>query len=103
VLYALGGYRPRLLFAAIDSVADHPYNTYRQAGLPPGPIGAPGHAALEAALYPAEEPYLYFVARMDGSHVFTRTLAEHNRAVAESRRQQAPAGRENATTGGSGR
>lgn len=99
VLYALGGYRPRLLFAAIDSVADHPYNTYRQAGLPPGPIGAPGHAALEAALYPAEEPYLYFVARVNGSHVFTRTLAEHNRAVAESRREQAQARREKAITG----
>lgn len=91
VLYALGGPRPRLLFAAIDSVADNPYNTYRQPGLPPGPIGAPGEAALEAALHPAEEPFLYFVARMDGSHVFTRTLAEHNRAVAESRREQAQA------------
>jgi UPF0755 protein len=91
VLYALGGPRPRLLFAAIDSVADSPYNTYRQPGLPPGPIGAPGDAAIEAALHPASEPYLYFVARMDGSHVFTQTLTEHNRAVAESRREQAQA------------
>ncbi len=88
VLYALGGPRPRLLFAAIDSVADNPYNTYTQRGLPPGPIGAPGDAALEAALHPAETQYMYFVAQTDGSHVFSRTLAEHNRAVAEYRRQQ---------------
>jgi len=103
VLYALGGPRPRLLFAAIDSVADNPYNTYRQPGLPPGPIGAPGEAALEAALHPAAEPYLYFVARLDGTHVFTRTLAEHNRAVAESRREQAQARQGSPTGSGSDR
>lgn len=94
VLYALGGYRERLLFAAIDSVADSPYNTYRKAGLPPGPIGAPGEEALHATLYPAAEPYLYFVARADGSHVFSRTLAEHNRAVAAARRERSEAARE---------
>jgi len=88
VLYALGGPRERLLFAAIDSVADNPYNTYRNPGLPPGPIGAPGEAAIDAALEPAEEGYLYFVAWPDGSHVFTRTLAEHNRAIAQSRRER---------------
>jgi len=87
VLYALGGRRERLLFAAIDSVADHPYNTYSQRGLPPGAIGAPGDDAIEAALYPADTDFMYFVARPDGSHVFTRTLAEHNREAAESRRQ----------------
>ena len=86
VLYALGGPRERLLYAAIDSVAENPYNTYSQPGLPPGPIGAPGEAALEAALHPAEEEFLFFVARPDGSHVFTSTLAEHNRAKAASRR-----------------
>lgn len=86
VLYALGGPRERLLYAAIDSVADDPYNTYTQPGLPPGPIGAPGDAALEAALYPEDSSYLYFVARPDGSHVFTRSLAEHNRAKAAARR-----------------
>lgn len=85
VLYALGGPRDRLLFAAIDSVADNPYNTYTQGGLPPGPIGAPGELAISAALEP-EGDYLFFVARPDGSHVFTRSLADHNRAVAESRR-----------------
>lgn len=89
VLYALGGPRPRLLFAAIDSVADSPYNTYTQAGLPPGPIGSPGEAAIDATLNPADEAFLYFVARPDGSHVFSRTLSEHNRAVAESRRERA--------------
>lgn len=85
VLYALGGPRERLLYAAIDSVEHDPYNTYTQAGLPPGPIGAPGARAIDAALAP-EGDYLYFVARPDGSHVFTRSLAEHNRAKAESQR-----------------
>ncbi len=92
VLYALGGHRPRLLYAAMDSVADHPYNTYTQGGLPPGPIGAPGAAALDAALHPAEVDYLYFVANADGSHTFSRTLSEHNRAVTRARREAAGAG-----------
>jgi len=82
VLYALGGYRTRLLYAAMDSVADHPYNTYTQPGLPPGPIGAPGERALEATLHPAQTDFYYFVARTDGTHVFSRTLGEHNRNVA---------------------
>jgi len=85
VLYALGGYRARLLYAAIDSVADSPYNTYRQGGLPPGPIGAPGEAAIDAALHPTGD-YLFFVARPDGTHVFTHSLAEHNQARADIRR-----------------
>jgi UPF0755 protein len=85
VLYALGGPRERLLYAAIDSVQDNPYNTYTQPGLPPGPIGSPGEAALDATLHPADEGYMYFVARPDGTHVFTRTLDEHNRAKADSR------------------
>jgi UPF0755 protein len=84
VLYALGGYRERLLYAAIDSVADNPYNTYRQSGLPPGPIGAPGEAAIDAALHPTDD-FLFFVARPDGTHVFTRSLAEHNQARADIR------------------
>lgn len=89
VLYALGGPRDRLLFAAIDSVADNPYNTYTQPGLPPGPIGSPGRRALEAALNPSESDYMFFVAGPDGGHVFSRTLAEHNRAVAEYRQRRA--------------
>jgi UPF0755 protein len=86
VLYALGGHRSRLLYAAMDSVADHPYNTYTRPGLPPGPIGAPGPAALEATLDPADVEYMFFVAVPGGRHVFSRTLSEHNRAVAEARR-----------------
>ncbi len=86
VMYALGGPpRQRLLIAAIDSVAASPYNTYTHPGLPPGPIDAPGEKALHAALYPADVDYLYFVARPDGFHVFTRTLAAHERAKAETR------------------
>ncbi|MEE8147718.1 MAG: endolytic transglycosylase MltG [Longimicrobiales bacterium] len=93
VLYALGGRRARLLYAAIDSVADNPYNTYTHRGLPPGPIAAPGEAAIHAALNPAEESYLYFVARPDGSHIFTNSLEEHNRAreVAGNERRAADA------------
>ncbi len=85
VLYALGGGRNRLLYAAMDSVADHPYNTYTHPGLPPGPIGAPGLAAIEGTLRPADTDFFYFVARTDGTHIFSRTLAEHNRAVAQIR------------------
>ena len=64
-----------------DLSLDSPYNTYRYPGLPPGPIAAPGKASLEAALMPADVPYLYFVSRNDGSHVFARTLEEHNANV----------------------
>jgi len=58
-----------------------PYNTYRIQGLPPGPIANPGEAALRSVLYPADTEYLFFVSRNDGSHQFSKTLAEHNRAV----------------------
>jgi UPF0755 protein len=58
-----------------------PYNTYRIAGLPPGPIASPGADALRATAFPAEADYLFFVARGDGTHVFSKTLREHNRAV----------------------
>lgn len=60
---------------------DDPYNTYRYPGLPPGPINCPGRLALRAALAPAETDFLYFVATPSGGHTFSRTLAEHNRAV----------------------
>lgn len=64
-----------------DLQTNHPYNTYIQNGLPPGPIASPGEAALKAALYPARVSYLYFVAKNDGTHYFSRTLAEHQQAV----------------------
>jgi UPF0755 protein len=66
-----------------DLQFDSPYNTYRYPGLPPGPIAAPGRASLEAVAKPADVDYLYFVSRNDGSHVFARTLDEHNRNVRE--------------------
>ena len=62
---------------------DSPYNTYVHAGLPPGPIAAPGATDLRAALQPADVSHLYFVSRNDGSHVFADTLREHNRNVRE--------------------
>ena len=64
-----------------DLDVDSPYNTYRHAGLPPGPIGNPGRESLQAVLQPAKVADLYFVSRNDGSHEFSQTLAEHERAV----------------------
>ncbi len=69
----------------------NPYNTYVNRGLPPGPITNPGVASLEAAVSPADAKYLYFVSRNDGSHVFSATLGDHNRAVAAYRKAQSAA------------
>ena len=66
-----------------DLAFDSPYNTYKYAGLPPGPIAAPGRGALEAVGRPADVDYLYFVSRNDGSHDFSRTYEEHRRKVQE--------------------
>ncbi|MBE0625020.1 MAG: endolytic transglycosylase MltG [Burkholderiales bacterium] len=71
-----------------DLRADTPHNTYTRAGLPPTPIAMPGLAALQAALNPADTNALYFVARGDGSSEFSRTLAEHERAVSRYQRQK---------------
>jgi UPF0755 protein len=84
VIYALeraGKYTGNL--TREDLQFDSPYNTYRYAGLPPGPIANPGRASIEAASAPEDVPYLYFVSRNDGSHVFSATLDEHNRNVFE--------------------
>lgn len=93
-----------------DLALASPYNTYKYPGLPPGPIASPGKASLEAALEPADVPYLYFVSRNDGTHVFAKTLAEHARNVqkfqvayfrakrAEEARSGSKAGRELTST-----
>lgn len=78
VQYALGEVKPVLLYKDLE--IDSPYNTYKNQGLPPTPIAAPGKASLEAALYPTESDYLFFLAKPDGSHYFSKTLAEHNAA-----------------------
>ncbi len=70
-----------------DLAIDSPYNTYLYPGLPPGPICSPGLQSLRAAAAPADVPYLYFVSRNDGSHVFAATLREHNRNVEEWQRR----------------
>lgn len=89
VQYALGTHRERLLYSDIRKVEDNPYNTYENRGLPPGPIGSPSMLAIDATLRPATTKYLYFVARPDGSHIFTTSLTEHNRAKAQIRRERA--------------
>jgi len=82
VQFALGERRARILFRDLE--VDHPYNTYRIDGLPPGPICSPGAAAIHAALFPYETEYLFYVLKPGGSraHNFSRTLAEHNRYAA---------------------
>ena len=67
--------KPKVLYSDLEN--DSPYNTYRRAGLPPAPICNPGLKSIEAVLHPAKVDYLYYVARKDGSHVFSRTLKEH--------------------------
>jgi len=85
---ATGSRKPRLLLK--DYGFKSPYNTYLNTGLPPGPVNSPGRASIEAALYPAPVPYLFFVAAGDGHHVFTRTYGEHLRAIAKIRRARGP-------------
>ena len=83
-----GHYRGVIHRSELDST--NPYNTYRHAGLPPGPIANPGALSLKAALAPAQTDYLFFVAKADGSggHHFSRTMAEHGQAVQEYRHAQ---------------
>jgi UPF0755 protein len=87
VIYAeqlAGTYKGSLHHA--DMSVKSPYNTYRFAGLPPGPIANPGRSALEAAMHPDATKFLYFVSDGNGHHCFAASLAEHNRNVAAYRR-----------------
>ncbi len=85
VQYALGGHRQRVLYRDLE--VDSPYNTYRNVGLPPGPIASPGEAAIEATLYPDSVPYLYFFAIGEGGrHTFSETYQEHLRKRRELNR-----------------
>jgi UPF0755 protein len=85
VQYALGKHVERVLYR--DLAIDSKYNTYKYPGLPPGPIASPGAASLEAAVYPAKVPYLFFVAHPDGHHEFRRTFREHTEAIREIRQK----------------
>lgn len=84
VIYALGGNNRPLYYS--DLQIDSPYNTYKYPGLPPGPICSPGIASLEAAVNPADVSFLYFVAKGDGSHIFSNTNEEHNVARSKVRK-----------------
>lgn len=84
VQYALPQRQSRLLYKHLR--VKSPYNTYRNSGLPPGPIGAPGVASVRATLYPANVPYRYFVAHPDGHHEFRASLEQHEAAKRVARR-----------------
>jgi UPF0755 protein len=89
IIYALkeeGSFRGRLLKRHLK--LESPYNTYRNRGLPPGPICSPGRGSLEAALYPVQEKYLYFVAKKDGSHHFSSNFRDHQNAVRRYRKRK---------------
>lgn len=87
LLYSLGRHKEELSNA--DKLVDSPYNTYQHRGLPPGPICNPGLKSILAALSPADVDYVYYVAKPDGEHIFTRTLAEHNAAILKIKAQKA--------------
>lgn len=90
ILYYMtdGTYQQERRIRRSDLKADHPYNTYVHAGLPPGPIANPGRDSIKAALNPPESDALFFVADGTGGHRFAKTLSEHNRNVAKFRRWQ---------------
>ena len=91
VQYALGRHVGRVLYKDLE--IDSPYNTYRNVGLPPGPIASPGAPSMAAAANPAKVPWLYFVAHPDGHHEFRETFAAHTQAIREVRRAAAEAAR----------
>lgn len=81
VKYALGGEREKIYYKDLE--VQSPYNTYRISGLPPGPINSPGRASLLATITPAQTVYLYYVAKPDGTHAFSSSLAEHNSNISK--------------------
>ena len=81
VEYAMKRHQGNKNLTLKDIAIDSPYNSYRYPGLPPTPIGSPGLAAIKAVLYPQKTPYLFFVAKGDGSHAFSRTYPEHLNAI----------------------
>lgn len=85
VQYAIGHHVSRVLYR--DLTIDSPYNTYRNKGLPPGPIASPGKPSIVAALFPAAVPYKFFVAHPDGHHEFTADFNAHAIAVKAARRE----------------
>jgi UPF0755 protein len=85
IQYVLPDRRKRLLYKDLE--VESPYNTYKYHGLPPGPICNPGEPSIRAALWPRESEYYYYVARSDGSHVFSRTDMEHVRAKQQIRNE----------------
>ena len=85
VIYGINGFDGNIRKSHLSIKS--PYNTYRHYGFPPGPIANPGRESISAALRPAKADFIYFVSRNDGSHQFSRTLKEHNRAVDEFQRQ----------------
>ena len=95
VQYALGRHVERVTFK--DLAVESTYNTYRHPGLPPGPIASPGLPSIIAALYPANVPYLYFVAAPDGHHEFRTSFAEHRAAIREVRGESTAAAADPAT------
>ena len=86
----IGAWRGKIYKSDLNRA--HPYNTYKVAGLPPGPIANPGLASLRAALKPVESKYIYFVAKADGTgqHNFAATLADHRKNVEQYRRAIKP-------------
>lgn len=81
VLYALGEHKEVVLYEDLE--VESKYNTYKVKSLPPGPIACPGSSSLKAAVEPAQTDYLYYVAKPDGTHAFSKTLTQHNRNVAK--------------------
>ena len=86
VQYARGEHARRVLYRHLE--VESPYNTYRNRGLPPGPIASPGIASIEAALYPADVPYRFFVAHPDGHHEFHVTFEGHAQARQRVQRER---------------